>query len=74
MTHPSDTTPTNAKTTVRRADDPDLGRVWLITYGCGCDARRFRTYGIALRFATHHRCPEPWPALFARKLRGRRWY
>ena len=67
-------TRTSAKTTVRRVDDPILGLVWLITYGCGCGTRRFRTYGIALRFATHHRCPEPWPPIPLRRRHGMRWY
>ncbi len=59
MSHPIEEPP--PRTTVRKNADVDHGPVWHVRYLCGCPDNRFRTWHIAVIFATAHRCPKPWP-------------
>ena len=66
MSHPTPAAPTEGnppRIIVRRVDDPHQGPCWRVTYPCGCGRRQFRTWQIALIFATAHRCPRPWTPL-----------
>ena len=56
------------KTTVRRVPDGHF-RQWHVTYACGCPERSFRTFPVALTFATHHACPPPWAPIPKRSKR-----
>ena len=55
------TAPAPTKTTIRKVTDLNHGPVWLVRHGCGCGSNRFKTWRIALIFATRHCCPRPWP-------------